>query len=69
MISGPVLGTLLIGLSLLANALSLRMAQQDEKNADCWDANLRPFFNTLGLWFLYLIAPMVFKAQGTAVAW
>lgn len=69
MISGPVLGTLLIGLSLLANALSLRMALQDEKNADCWDANLRPFFNTLGLWFLYLIAPMVFKAQGTAVAW
>lgn len=67
MISGPVLGTLLIGLALLCNALSLRMALK--KNADCWDANLRLFFNTLGLWFLYLIAPMAFKAQGTAVAW
>ena len=69
LVSGPVLGTLLIGLSLLANALSLRMALGNESHADAWDAGLRPFFNTLGLWFLYLIAPMVFKAQGTAIAW
>ncbi|MBS1156237.1 MAG: hypothetical protein H6R07_2161 [Proteobacteria bacterium] len=69
LLSGPALGTLLLGLALLCNALSLRMALQDEKNAGCWDAALRPVFNTLGLWFLYLIAPMVFKAQGTAVAW
>ncbi|OQW85723.1 MAG: hypothetical protein BWK72_20840 [Rhodoferax ferrireducens] len=69
LVSGPVLGTLLIGLSLLANALSLRTALGEEKQTGCWDAGLRPFFNTLGLWFLYLIAPMVFKVQGTAIAW
>lgn len=69
MLSGPALGTLLLGLAMLCNALSLRMALQDAKNTDCWDADLRPVFNTLGLWFLYLIAPMLFKAQGSAVAW
>lgn len=69
LVSGPVLGTLLIGLALLANALSLRMALKDAKNANCWDAGLRPLFNTLGLWFLYLIAPMLLKAQGTAITW
>ncbi|MDR3411531.1 MAG: DUF2339 domain-containing protein [Formivibrio sp.] len=69
LLSGPVLGTLLLGLAFLCNALSLRMALQDEKNAGCWDKNLRPLFNTLGLWFLYLIAPLVFKAEGCAVAW
>lgn len=69
LLSGPVLGTLLIGLALLTNALALRMALKDEKNAGCWDRKLRPLFNTLGLWFLYLIAPLVFQAQGTAIAW
>ncbi|SFN13915.1 Uncharacterized membrane protein [Formivibrio citricus] len=69
LLSGPVLGALLLGLAFLCNALSLRMALQDEERAACWDKDLLPVFNTLGLWFLYLIAPLTLKAQGTAVAW
>ena len=69
LLSGPALGTLLLGVALLCNALSLRMALLDEKNAACWDRKLQPVFNTLGLWFLYLLAPLLCKAQGTAVAW
>lgn len=69
LLDGPVLGTLLIGLALLCNAYSLRIALLDEGNAQCWDRKLRPVFSTLGLWFLYLIAPQLLGAQGTAVAW
>lgn len=69
LLSGPVLGALLLGLAFLCNALSLRMALEDEKRAACWDKDLLPVFNTLGLWFLYLIAPLTLKSQGTAVAW
>ncbi|KAF1053640.1 MAG: hypothetical protein GAK43_01310 [Stenotrophomonas maltophilia] len=61
------LGALMLGVALLANFHHLR--RYPASHAWAWEARLEPLFAVLGLAFLYLIAPLCFAEQGTAMLW
>ncbi|HSD38832.1 MAG TPA: DUF2339 domain-containing protein [Rhodocyclaceae bacterium] len=72
LIEGSALGAGMLGLALLANMVAHRWhitAEFVAAQHGVWDAELRPVFSTLGLWFLYLIAPLSLQADDTATAW
>lgn len=64
-LSGSALGALLLALSFLSNMGVLRRHAEGES----WDRDLEPIFGSLGLWSLYLIAPLLLSAEHTAAAW
>ena len=67
LLDGPPLGALLIGVALLFSFMQLRRSTRDEVTE--WEWNGRPLLALGGLVFLYLIAPLLFMAQGTAICW
>lgn len=69
LLSGSAIGALMVGLSLLCNSLVLRRHVPEEGAVEQWDGGLRVFFNVIGLWSLFLIPPLLWLAEGTAVAW
>jgi uncharacterized membrane protein len=66
LLDGSPLGALMLGVALLFSYRQLRQAPQA---ASAWENRLLPWLGLAGLSFLYLIAPLLFAAPGTAIAW
>ena len=69
LLNGSTLGALLLALSFLSDMLVLRRRKVHTGHYENWDANLEPLFGTLGLWYLYLIAPFNLLTENTAAVW
>ena len=67
LLDGVPLGALLIGVALLFSFMQLRRSTRDEVTE--WEWNGRSLLALGGLLFLYLIAPLLFLAEGTAICW
>ncbi|HLD64953.1 MAG TPA: DUF2339 domain-containing protein, partial [Pseudomonas sp.] len=66
LLAGPPLGALMLG-TLLFSYWQLRQAP--EGTAAAWERRLLPVLACTGLSALYLIAPLCFGAQATAIIW
>lgn len=66
LLTGSPLGASMLGVALLFSYWQLRQAPQA---ASAWESRLLPWLGLAGLAFLYLIAPLLFEAPGTAIAW
>ena len=67
LLDGAPLGALLLGAALLFSFDQLRKAP-NEQAAD-WERKGLPLLASLGLTFLYLLAPLLLLTQGTAISW
>ncbi|TLP74783.1 DUF2339 domain-containing protein [Pseudomonas nitroreducens] len=67
LLEGAPLGALMLGAALLFSFWNLRNA--DAQTLRSWEPNARPLLAAFGLAFLYLIAPLLMGADGTAMAW
>lgn len=66
LLDGSPLGALMLGAALLFSYWQLRSMPEA---ANAWENRLLPWLGIAGLAFLYLIAPLLFEAPGTAIAW
>ncbi|CAN7338989.1 DUF2339 domain-containing protein [Pseudomonas sp. LjRoot71] len=66
LLDGAPLGALMLGVALLFSYWQLR---QNTELASRWEVRGLPVLACVGLAFLYLIAPLLFAAQGTAISW
>ena len=66
LLDGSPLGALMLGVALLFSYWQLRSMPEAAKT---WENRLLPWLGLAGLVFLYLIAPLLFEAPGTAIAW
>ncbi|MDO9618361.1 MAG: DUF2339 domain-containing protein [Pseudomonas sp.] len=66
LLDGAPLGALMLGVALLFSYWQLR---QNTQHASSWEVRGLPLLACAGLAFLYLIAPLLFAAQGTAISW
>ncbi|WP_347505509.1 DUF2339 domain-containing protein [Pseudomonas anguilliseptica] len=66
LLDGAPLGALMLGVALLFSYWQLR---QNTQHANHWEVRGLPVLASAGLVFLYLIAPLLFAAQGTAISW
>jgi uncharacterized membrane protein len=66
LLDGAPLGALMLGVALLFSYWQLR---QNAALASAWEVRGLPVLACAGLAFLYLIAPLLFAAQGTAISW
>ena len=66
LLDGAPLGALMLGVALLFSYWQLR---QNAVVASRWEVRAQPLLACAGLAFLYLIAPLLFAAQGTAISW
>ncbi|MGE6794057.1 DUF2339 domain-containing protein [Pseudomonas guineae] len=66
LLDGAPLGALMLGVALLFSYWQLR---QNPTQASSWEVRGLPVLACAGLAFLYLIAPLLFAAQGTAISW
>ncbi|MBD9501654.1 DUF2339 domain-containing protein [Pseudomonas sp. PDM17] len=67
LLDGAPLGALMLGVALLFSFWNLRGA--DAQTLRSWEPNARPVLAAFGLAFLYLIAPLLMGADGTAMTW
>lgn len=67
LLEGAPLGALMLGLALLFSFWNLRHA--DPQTLRSWEPSVRPVLAAFGLAFLYLIAPLLMGADGTAMTW
>lgn len=67
LIEGAPLGALMLGLALLFTFYQLRAAAPGHTHA--WERQGLPVLACAGLAFLYLLAPLFFFTQGTAISW
>ncbi|MGC5700020.1 DUF2339 domain-containing protein [Pseudomonas sp. NFXW11] len=67
LLAGAPLGALLLGGALLFSFDQLRRAEKGL--ASNWEQGSAPVLAVLGLGFLYLLAPLFFFTQGTAISW
>jgi len=67
LIEGAPLGALMLGLALLFTFYQLRIAAPGHTHA--WERQGLPILACIGLTFLYLLAPLFFFTQGTAISW
>ncbi|MFJ3262802.1 DUF2339 domain-containing protein [Pseudomonas sp. NPDC086581] len=67
LLDGAPLGALMLGLALLFSFWNLRNA--DAQTLRSWEPNACPVLAAFGLAFLYLIAPLLMGADGTAMSW
>ena len=67
LIEGAPLGALMLGLALLFTFHQLRAAAPGHTHA--WERRGLPVLACAGLTFLYLLAPLFFFTQGTAISW
>lgn len=67
LLAGAPLGALLLGGALLFSFDQLRRA--DKSLPSTWEQGIAPLLGVLGLGFLYLLAPLFFFTQGTAISW
>lgn len=66
LLDGSPLGALMLGAALL---FSYWQSRSMPGAANAWELRLLPWLGLAGLAFLYLIAPLLFEAPGTAIAW
>jgi uncharacterized membrane protein len=66
LLEGAPLGALLLGAALLFSFWRLRQAAEQ---ATAWERRALPWLACSGLAFLYLIAPLCFAAEATAISW
>ncbi|WAC45786.1 DUF2339 domain-containing protein [Pseudomonas sp. SL4(2022)] len=66
LLDGVPLGALMLGVALLFSCWQLR---QNTQHASSWEVRGLPVLACAGLAFLYLLAPLLFAAQGTAISW
>ncbi|MFC5694157.1 DUF2339 domain-containing protein [Pseudomonas sp. GCM10022186] len=67
LLDGSSLGALMLGMALLFSFWQLRRPPVDA--ASVLEQRGRPLLAVGGLAFLYLMAPLLFDAEGTAIAW
>ena len=67
LLDGAPLGALMLGSALLFSFYQLRKASAEQ--ASPWERQGLPVLACLGLTFLYLLAPLFFFTQGTAISW
>lgn len=67
LLAGPPLGALMLGAALLFSFYRLRQAGDDQASA--WERRGLPVLACAGLAFLYLLAPLCFNAEATAISW
>lgn len=67
LLDGAPLGALLLGAALLFSFHHLRKAPTEQARE--WERNGLPVLASLGLGFLYLLAPLLLLTQGTAISW
>ncbi|QLG90836.1 DUF2339 domain-containing protein [Pseudomonas yamanorum] len=67
LLDGAPLGALLLGAALLFSFYQLRKAPL-EQAAD-WERQGLPVLASVGLGFLYLLAPLLLSTHGTAISW
>ena len=67
MLDGAPLGALLLGTALLFSFAQLRNASTEQ--AAAWERKGLPVLASLGLTFVYLLAPLLLLTQGTAISW
>jgi uncharacterized membrane protein len=67
LLDGAPLGALMLGIALLFSFYQLRKASQEQ--ASPWERQGLPVLAALGLTFLYLLAPLFFFVQATAISW
>ncbi|WP_106805394.1 DUF2339 domain-containing protein [Pseudomonas sp. S5D5] len=67
LLDGAPLGALLLGAALLFSFDQLRKASAQQASA--WERKGLPVLASLGLGFLYLLAPFFLLTQGTAISW
>ncbi|AZF08595.1 putative membrane protein [Pseudomonas sp. R2-37-08W] len=67
LLDGAPLGALLLGAALLLSFHHLRKAPAEQARE--WERNGLPVLASLGLGFLYLLAPLLLLTQGTAISW
>ena len=65
LLDGPPLSALMLGGALLFSFYQLRSALPEQTSP--WERNGLPVLASLGLAFLYLLAPLFFFTQGTAI--
>jgi uncharacterized membrane protein len=66
LLDGAPLGALMLGVALL---FSFWQVRQHGEHASRWEVRGEPVLACAGLAFLFLIAPLLFAAQGTAISW
>jgi uncharacterized membrane protein len=66
LLDGAPLGALMLGVALLFSYWQLR---QNATQASGWEVRRLPVLACAALAFLYLIAPLLFAAQGAAISW
>ena len=67
LLDGAPLGALLLGAALLFSFAQLRKASTEQ--AAEWERKGLPVLASLGLTFVYLLAPLLLLTQGTAISW
>lgn len=67
LLDGTPLGALLLGAAFLFSFVQLRQAP--DRAATTWERRGTSWLAVSGLAFLYLLAPLLFDAQGTAITW
>ncbi|MFI8221947.1 DUF2339 domain-containing protein [Pseudomonas sp. NPDC085632] len=67
LLDGAPLGALMLGVALLFSFYQLRKASPEQ--ASSWERQGLPVLACLGLTFLYLLAPLFFFVQATAISW
>ncbi|MDY7530410.1 DUF2339 domain-containing protein [Pseudomonas sp. Bout1] len=67
LLDGAPLGALLLGAALLFSFYQLRNAP--DEHAAQWERRGLPVLASVGLGFLYLLAPLLLLTQGTAISW
>ncbi|MCP1624213.1 DUF2339 domain-containing protein [Pseudomonas nitroreducens] len=67
LLEGAPLGALMLGVALLFSFWNLRNANAETLRS--WEPSARPVLAAFGLAFLYLIAPLLMGADGTAMTW
>jgi uncharacterized membrane protein len=67
LLAGPALGASMLGAALLFSFYTLRQASDEQSSA--WERRGLPVLACAGLTFLYLLAPLCFNAEATAISW
>jgi uncharacterized membrane protein len=66
-LSGAPLGALMLGVALLFTHRQLRLVSVEQSSS--WERRGLPVLACAGLGFLYLLAPLNFSAESTAICW
>ncbi|MBS1197704.1 MAG: rane protein [Proteobacteria bacterium] len=69
LLAGDYKVALLVGLVLLTDTFMMHFFQRDDEEARMRYSGFPPLLTSLGLWSLFLIAPLLFHTPGTVTSW